>query len=244
MDRPEKYHVVVVDDDPNICDVLLDALMENGYRAFAVADGRSMWRLLKNEKCDLLIMDLYLNKESGLQLAREVRQGSTMPIIMLTGKGDETDRILGLEVAADDFLMKPFNVRELLARVHALIRRCTTLNQPIHFSKADDHEYLLFGNWILDLTIRELKDRSGKRVDLTFGEYTLLEVLLKAPDRVFSRDQLLESTRSCENDVFDRTIDVLILRLRRKIEPNPKKPALILTERGMGYFLAGPVIRK
>ncbi len=244
MNTTDKFHVVIVDDDPDICMALKDVLMENGYRTTAVADGKSLWSVLTHEECHLLIVDLFLHNESGLQLVRDIRKNHTIPIMMLTGKGDETDRILGLEVAADDFLMKPFNIRELLARVHALIRRSTQFNSAFDRPIKEGHECLLFGKWIMNLTSREVTDRSGKRVDLTFGEYTLLEVLVKSSDRVFSRDQLLELTRNYETDVFERTIDVLILRLRRKIEPNPKKPSLILTERGMGYYLAGPVKKK
>ena len=161
--------------------------------------------------------------------------------MMLTGKGDETDRILGLELAADDYLMKPFDIRELLARVHALIRRSTQLSRTFNNPVDEDHESYLFGEWILDSTSRELTDSEGKRVDLTFVEYNLLETLVKAPDRIFSREQLLEKTKSSSSDVFDRSIDVAILRLRRKIEPTPKHPRYILTERGVGYYFSGPV---
>ncbi len=241
MNPTMKRHVVVVDDEADMRDVLADALTENGYQATTVADGQAMWQVLDSQNCDLLIMDLRLHSENGLQLAREVRRKSTIPIMMLTGQGNETDRILGLEVAADDFLMKPFNVRELLARVYALIRRSTELNQTFNDAVQEHHECLMFGNWILDITSRELKNTSGNFVKLTFGEFNLLETFVKSPDRVLSRAQLLERTRNIENDVFDRTIDVLILRLRRKIEPNPKQPQYILTERGMGYLFSGPV---
>lgn len=240
MNQPVKRHVVVVDDDADMRATLADALTENGYHATTVANGAAMWSVLKTQTCDLLIMDLRLQSENGLQLARDVRKDSTIPIMMLTGQGDETDRILGLELAADDFLMKPFNVRELLARVYALIRRSTELSHnfaPIQ----EDHECLLFGDWILDVTSRELRNTSGGCVDLSFGEFNLLEAFVRSPDRVFSREQLLEKTRSLESDVFDRTIDVMILRLRRKIEPNPRQPKYILTERGVGYLFSGPV---
>lgn len=239
MSRPVVYHVVVVDDDEEIREALTDALTDNGYRATAVADGEGLWQVLRQSACDLLIMDLYLDRENGLQLARQVRQESDLPIIMLTGKGDETDRILGLELVADDFLMKPFNLRELLARISALIRRSTRLGRPLPSALDPDHECLLFGDWVLDLTSRELTDRSGQHVDLTFGEYSLLEVLVQSPGRVFSRDQLLDRLHRMESDVYDRTIDVMVLRLRRKIEPNPKQPRHILTKRGAGYFFSG-----
>jgi two-component system OmpR family response regulator len=244
VQAPVKRHVVVVDDDADFRNALADALLDNGYQTTAVADGNALWKILKSQNCDLLIIDLYLEKENGLRLARHVRRVSTLPIIMLTGKGDETDRILGLELAADDFLMKPFNVRELLARVHALLRRSTQLSPSPAKPLAEDHDYRFFGDWVLDLTSQELTCAAGGRVDLTFGEYKLLQVLVEAPGRVFSRDQLLERLHSLDSDVFDRTIDVLVLRLRRKIEPNPKKPCLILTKRGAGYYFSAPVRKK
>jgi two-component system OmpR family response regulator len=234
--------VVVVDDDVEIREALADLLTENGYRATTAARGEQLRRILLDEACDLLLIDLYLDRENGLQLARQVRQESDIPIIMLTGKGDETDRILGLELVADDFMMKPFNLRELLARINALIRRSTRLGRPLPAVIGTDHEALFFDEWVLDLTSRELKDRSGRRIDLTFGEYSLLEVLVRSPGRVFSRDQLLDRLHRMESDVYDRTIDVMVLRLRRKIEPNPEKPRYILTRRGAGYFFSGNVM--
>jgi two-component system, OmpR family, response regulator len=245
VSKPVVYHVVVVDDDEEIREALADALTENGYRTTTVAGGEQLWQVLQESACDLLIIDLYLERENGLQLARQIRREgrreSEVPIMMLTGKGDETDRILGLELVADDFLMKPFNLRELLARVNALIRRSTRLGRPLNTIIDTDHECLCFGDWVLDLTGRELQDRSGRRVDLTYGEFSLLEVLVRSPGRVFSRDQLLDRLHHMESDVFDRTIDVMVLRLRRKIEPNPKAPRYILTKRGAGYLFCGEV---
>jgi two-component system OmpR family response regulator len=241
VSKPVVYHVVVVDDDEEIREALADALIDNGYRTTTVADGEHLWQVLKEGACDLLIIDLYLDQENGLQLARQVRRESEIPIIMLTGKGDETDRILGLELVADDFLMKPFNLRELLARISALIRRSTRLGRPLPSAINPDHDCLLFGEWVLDLTGKELNSRSGQRVDLTFGEYSLLEVLVRSPGRIFSRDQLLDRLHRMDSDVYDRTVDVMVLRLRRKIEPNPKRPRYILTKRGAGYFFSAEV---
>jgi two-component system OmpR family response regulator len=228
--KPAVHHVVVVDDDVEIREALADLLTENGYRATTVARGEQLWRILLDDACDLLLIDLYLDRENGLQLARQVRRESDIPII------------LGLELVADDFLMKPFNLRELLARINALIRRSTRLGRPLPAVIGTDHEALFFDEWVLDLTSRELKDRSGRRIDLTFGEYSLLEVLVRSPGRVFSRDQLLDRLHRMESDVYDRTIDVMVLRLRRKIEPNPEKPRYILTRRGAGYFFSGDVM--
>jgi two-component system OmpR family response regulator len=233
--------VVVVDDDEEIRAALADALTENGYRTTTVAGGAQLWRVLQEGACDLLIIDLYLERENGLQLARQIRRENEVPIMMLTGKGDETDRILGLELVADDFLMKPFNLRELLARINALIRRSTRLGRPLKTVVDTERECLCFGDWVLDLTGRELQNQSGRRVDLTYGEFSLLEVLVRSPGRVFSRDQLLDRLHRMESDVFDRTIDVMVLRLRRKIEPNPKTPRYILTRRGAGYLFSGEV---
>ncbi len=239
-----KHRILIVDDEEDIREVLEDCLQQAGYLTTAVATGREMFQALEQET-SLLIMDLRLKGEDGLILARQVREQSPLPIMMLTGKGDETDRILGLELAADDYLMKPFNIRELVARVNALIRRSTRLSAQGGDSNAtevtQEHDCLLFGDWVLDLTARELKHQSGQSIDLTFGEFSLLEVLANNPKRVFSREELLERTRGDQTDVFDRTIDVQILRIRRKIEPNPKTPMYIRTERGIGYIFSHSV---
>ncbi|OZG72577.1 DNA-binding response regulator [Hahella sp. CCB-MM4] len=244
MHEIPKYRILIVDDEQDIREVLEDCLQQAGYLTTAVATGTEMFQALEQD-ISLLIMDLRLKGEDGLILARQVREQSTIPIMMLTGKGDETDRILGLELAADDYLMKPFNVRELVARVNALIRRSTRLSANGGDSPGSEvtqeHDCLMFGNWILDLTARELRHQGGQIIDLTFGEFALLEVLAKHPKRVFSREELLERTRGDQTDVFDRTIDVQILRIRRKIEPNPKTPMYIRTERGIGYIFSQPV---
>lgn len=241
MTEQARKHVLVVDDDPDICELLNEVLTQKGYRASLAADGDAMWQCLEQETVSLVIMDLYLREEDGLQLARSIRERYAMPIMMLTGKGDETDRILGLELAADDYLMKPFNLRELLARIHALIRRSTQLSPALTQTLEEDHRCLGFGRWRMDLTARQLCDDSGREVILTSGEFSLLEALALHPDRVLSREQLLDMTRGLDTEVFDRTIDVLILRLRRKIEINPKQPEFIKTQRGLGYVFHGPV---
>ena len=241
MEIGSKRSLLIVDDEKNMREVLTDLLEENGYQVNAVSDGHSMWQVLQEQKIDLVILDLRLQQENGLFLAKQVRAQSHIPIMMLTGKGDETDRILGLELVADDYLMKPFNNRELLARINALIRRSTQLSRPIRNTIDTPHECYQFGYWILDITARELKNESSTTIDLTFVEFNLLETLVKSPNQVFSRDQLLERTRSSESEVFDRAVDVSILRLRRKIEANPRFPKFIKTERGVGYYFAGPV---
>lgn len=239
--------VLVVDDEPDIRELLADLLDAHGYKALLAADGSEMRNYLGQHTVDLLLLDLRLRGEDGMSLAREVRSESDIPILMLTGKGDETDRILGLEIAADDFMMKPFNNRELIARIRALLRRARSSGTP-HSSAAinsftDTNERLTFDGWVMDLSARTLTRSNGRAEQLTFAEFSLLEVLVKAPHRVFSREQLLEATRGLAADVFDRTIDVLILRLRRKIEPNPRQPQYIRTERGLGYIFRADVIQ-
>lgn len=241
-------HVLIVDDEADMRELLCDLIESNGLRATAVEDGAAMRAELDSGNYALLILDLRLRREDGLTLARAVRETSAIPIMILTGKGDETDRILGLELAADDYLMKPFNPRELLARVRALLRRAggefaaakngSPASQPQNRSgtaEADEHETARFGDWTLDLTDRVLRDQNNQPCPLTPSEYALLEAFYRNANRVLTRDQLLENLRGDHTDAFDRTIDVLILRLRRKIERNPCHPELIRTERGIGY---------
>ncbi|MBJ7539780.1 response regulator [Marinomonas transparens] len=241
MTEQNKKTLLIVDDDQDIRQLLCDAFLQKGYNAFAVENGIGMWGYLDKVQVDLILMDLYLQDEDGLQLAREVRERFSMPIMMLTGKGDETDRILGLELAADDYMMKPFNLRELMARIHALLRRATQQAPVLSNVINEAHECLSFGRWTLDITARQLQGQDGHLVSLTLGEFSLLEVLARHPDRIFSREQLIDQSRGLETEVFDRTVDVLILRLRRKIESNPKTPEFIKTQRGLGYFFQGPV---
>jgi len=241
MTETRRPKILIVDDEADMRELLRDLLDDNGFEAHAVADGDGMRKALSESAFSLVILDLRLRGEDGMQLAKALRTESSIPIMMLTGKGDETDRILGLELAADDFLMKPFNVRELLARVRALLRRSAAISP-----RAEDlhsHHRLAFGDWVLDLTARQLCRNDGTPVELTFGEFNLLEALVQSPNRVLSRDQLLDMTRSDNSEVFDRTIDVLILRLRRKLEPNPRQPRYIRTERGLGYCFHAQVSR-
>ena len=241
---PYPPRILIVDDEQDMRDLLIDLIESGGFRAQAVADGTEMQRALAAGDHALLILDLRLRREDGLALARAVRQDSAIPIMILTGKGDETDRILGLELAADDYLMKPFNPRELLARVRALLRRAGSefLNSP-SVPRTAGHDLVRFGGWTLDLTERTLRDWHHQPCSLTPSEFALLETFARNPDRVQTRDQLLEHLRGQECDAFDRTIDVLILRLRRKIERNPCHPELIRTERGLGYQFCTQAVR-
>jgi len=234
--------VLVVDDEPDMVASLQDVLRRAGFEADGAGNGEDARRAMASRDYALMVLDLRLKAEDGLTLARQLRQTSAIPIIMISGSSDETDRVLLLELAADDFLVKPFSPRELIARVRAVLRRydpAPPAPAPARAAAAaSNNERLRFGHWTLDLTERELHRADGSLCALTQAEFRLLEAFVRQPRRIWTRDQLLEHTRSLDTEVFDRTIDVLILRLRRKIESNPKHPAFICTERGMGYVFA------
>ncbi|MCB6182512.1 response regulator transcription factor [Leeia sp. TBRC 13508] len=232
--------ILIVDDEIDMLEMLQDLLSSAGFEAVAVDNGKSAMQEVTKTPIDLVLMDLKLKGEDGLTVARAVRQLSSAPIVILTGKGDETDRILGLELVADDFVMKPFNPRELLARVRALLRRMERVQAPV-LAGIDGAECYTFSSWTVNLTSRELFDANMQSCALTPGEFALLEAFVKNPRRVLSRDALLAHTRSGDTEVFDRTIDVLITRLRKKIEPNSRQPSFIKTERGIGYLFAADV---
>ena len=238
-------HVLVVDDEPDMVALLQDVLRRAGFEADGAACGDDARRAMASRSYALMLLDLRLKAEDGLTLARQMRQNSAIPIIMISGSSDETDRVLLLELAADDFLIKPFSSRELIARVRAVLRRYDLSPQaaPARPAAPGGNERLCFGDWTLDLTERELHRSDGSLCALTQAEFRLLEAFVRQPRRIWTRDQLLEQTRSLDTEVFDRTIDVLILRLRRKIEPNPKHPSYICTERGMGYLFSTDVTR-
>ena len=243
MSKPIRQTVLIVDDERDIRELLVDALNQVGFDALAVADGGQMWTVLQQRDIHLVILDLRLQGEDGLTLARELRQQNhNIAIMMLTGKGDATDRILGLEVGADDYLMKPFDIRELQARSKALLRRSAmTSNQVVELNT--EQKILRFGDWELNLTQRQLHHCTGRQVELTLGEFSILETLAQAPDRIMTREQILSASHGLDADVYDRTVDVLILRLRRKIEPDSRHPSYICTERGLGYRFHGPVLK-
>jgi two-component system OmpR family response regulator len=233
MHNPE--HILVVDDDAEIRTLLRDYLERNGLRATAVADGRAMRAALERGRFDLVVLDLMLPGEDGLSLCRDLRVRSNLPVIMLTACGEETDRIVGLEMGADDYLAKPFNPRELLARIKAVLRRARTLPA----TDSSDIRRFRFAGWTLELARRQLLSPDGVVVALSGGEYRLLEVLLQRPNQVLSRDQLLDLTRGREALPFDRSIDVQIGRLRRRLRD--ESAVLIQTVRGEGYVLAAEV---
>ena len=232
--------IVVVDDDSEIRRLLTRFLKGHGYAVTAVADANSLFDTLTRQPADLIILDLMLPHTDGLEICRRIRATSTVPIVMLTAKREETDRIIGLEMGADDYLAKPFNPRELLARVKAVMRRVSTPPGQIGGRPARDYH---FDGWRLDSLRRELTNPSGVVVDLSGGEYDLLVAFLEAPQRVLSRDHLLEIARNRLATGFDRSIDTQIYRLRRKLDSSDDSDSVIKTVRGAGYMFVPSVTR-
>jgi len=236
MERSD--HILIVDDDAEIRSLLTRYLEKNGLRATAVADGRAMWRALDGGAFDLVVLDLMLPGDDGLTLCRTLRTKSDIPVLMLTARGDETDRIVGLEMGADDYLPKPFNPRELLARIKVILRRTRSLPPNL---QPQDETLLRFAGWQLDTARRQLVSADGVVTPIGGAEYKLLRVFVEHPNRVLSRDQLLDLTQGREADPLDRSIDVQVSRLRQRLGDDPRSPALIKTVRGEGYVLSVPV---
>jgi two-component system OmpR family response regulator len=232
-------HVLVVDDDAQIRELLEEYLSQNGLRASVVSKSADMIRILAEEAIDLVVLDLRLAGEDGMAIARTLRAESAIPIIMLTGVRDEADRVMGLELGADDYLTKPFSPRELLARIRTVLRRAKAA-VPAQARHREIRAYR-FEGFELNLRTRRLRASDGRSISLSNGEFNLLAALCAAPQRILSRDQLLEASRVYDNEVYDRSIDVQVLRLRRKIEADPSQPRCILTERGVGYKLDAAV---
>lgn len=231
--------LLVVDDDLEIRSLLARYLTQQGYRVTTAKDADETRRLLQECRIDLVILDVMLPGEDGLSLCRWMRSTAHTPVIMLTAMGEDIDRILGLEMGADDYLPKPFNPRELLARIKAVLRRTESLARPM----AEASGQARFAGWTLDLAERRLVSPAGEAVELTAGEHALLVVLATRPRRVLSREQLLDLARGRAAVPFDRSIDVQISRLRHKLEENPGSPRLIVTVRGEGYIFAATVER-
>jgi DNA-binding response OmpR family regulator len=239
MPETSQPHILVVDDDPQIRDLLQDYLTQNDLRVSVNSTGQEMSATLAEHTIDLVVLDLRLSGEDGMTLARKLREESAIPVIILTGVRDEADRIMGLELGADDYLTKPFSPRELLARIRSVLRR--TRGAALTEARQKDVRAYRFAEFELNLRTRRLSKHPGQRLDLTNGEFNLLAALLAAPQRILTRDQLLEASRVYDNEVYDRSIDVQVLRLRRKIETDPSQPQFILTERGVGYSFSAPV---
>jgi two-component system, OmpR family, response regulator len=240
----ETPRVLIVDDDGQIRQLLAGFLKENGLDVALARDGVEMRAGLSSQAIDLIVLDLMLPGTGGLDLCRELRRTSDVPVIMLTAKGDETDRIVGLEVGADDYLAKPFNPRELLARINAVLRRSRGENGQVLAKRSG----YVFDAWSVDLARRELLNPDGALVELSGAEFDMLVAFLESPNRVLSRDWLLEMARKRTSDVFDRSVDVLVSRLRRKLEQGGdsgqgSSPEVIKTVRGAGYLFMPKVIR-
>jgi two-component system OmpR family response regulator len=231
-------HILVVDDQKEICEVVQEYLSSEGYRVSAATDGTGMRQVMAQNAVDLVILDLMLPGEDGLTLARWLRDQSDVGIIILTGRGETVDRIIGLEMGADDYLPKPFHLRELLARVKSVLRRASQRTQE---KPAAGRAKARFAGWNLDLATRELRSPTGGDVRLTTGEFDLLAAFVNNANQVLSRDRLLDLARNREAGPFDRTIDVQVGRLRRKLEDDPQQPTLIKTVRGTGYIFTPTV---
>jgi DNA-binding response OmpR family regulator len=237
-DMSDNGHILVVDDQQEICDVVQDYLSGEGYRVSTAHDGAGMRRALAQSRVDLIILDLMLPGEDGLTLARSLRDESNIGIIILTGRGETVDRIIGLEMGADDYLPKPFHLRELLARVKSVLRRVTSRTAD---KASAPRLKARFAGWNLDLSSRELFSPDGREVRLTTGEFDLLAAFVNNANQVLTRDRLLDLARNREAGPFDRTIDVQVGRLRRKLEDDPQRPSMIKTVRGTGYIFTPTV---
>lgn len=237
--KPAPVHVLAVDDDPSVRQLIADYLADNDIQVTAVGSGKAIADVMSRATIDLLILDLKLPGEDGMQIARTLRADSDVPIIMLTGRKDEADRVMGLELGADDYLTKPFSPRELLARIRALLRR-SRAHETVADSLTRIRAYR-FAGWELNVRLRRLKSPEGETIPTTNSEFNLLVAFLAAPQRVLSREQLLELSRLHDDEVYDRSVDVQVGRLRRKIEPKGAPKQLIRTERGAGYVVTATV---
>jgi two-component system OmpR family response regulator len=234
-------HILIVDDDREIRQMVADYLRKNGLRASEAADGREMRAVLDTNAIDLIVMDVMMPGEDGLTLTRNLRAGKhrAIPVVMLTAREDQTDRIIGLEMGADDYVTKPFAARELLARIKAVIRRTRML--PPNLQVTEVAQMLAFGRWRLDTTARHLLDPESTVVALSGAEFRLLRVFLDHPNRVLSRDQLLNLTQGRDAELFDRSIDLLVSRLRQRLQDDAREQSYIKTVRSEGYVFSAPV---
>jgi DNA-binding response OmpR family regulator len=242
----DHLHILIVDDEAQIRAMLRRYLVNEGFKVSEAADGVDMRAVVERETIDLVLLDLLMPGEDGLSLTRYIRQRSEVPIIMLTGKGDLIDRVAGLETGADDYITKPFELREVLARIRTVLRRAGSRAKPAAAAagataEANARNVFAFENWQLDVTRRELRRQTGELVPLTGGELELLGAFVRHPHRVLSRDQLIDFVKGREWAQYDRGIDTQVMRLRKKIEPEPGNPSLIKTVRGGGYVFTAAV---
>jgi len=235
-------HILVVDDDLDIRQMVSDYLRKNGLRTSLAANGRELRAVLETGDVDLIVLDIMMPGEDGLSLCRNLRAGKfrSVPIVMLTARDDETDRIVGLEMGADDYVVKPFSSRELLARITAVIRRTRML--PPNLQVTEAARLIRFGQWRLDTTARHLLDEEGTAYALSGAEFRLLRVFIDHPQRVLSRDQLLNLTQGRDAEMFDRSIDLLVSRLRQRLGDGAREQTYIKTVRSEGYVFSQPVV--
>ncbi len=234
-------HILVVDDEPEVRLLLRRCFEREGYAVSEAQNGEDLFRVLEQGAVSLITLDLGLGGEDGLELARRVRTKHNLPIVMISGKGDTIDRVVGLELGADDYITKPFHLREVLARVRAVLRRYEASPDNAAQSAQDRHGVVQFENWVLDTARRELRTPEGDARELTTAEFNLLDIFVKRPGRVLSRDNIMDLLKGAEWSPVDRTIDNLVARLRKKIESDPDTPHLIKTVRGVGYIFTGDV---
>lgn len=237
-------HILVVDDDRDIRELIVDYLVKSGYRASGAANGKEMRVVLDKQYIDLVVLDVMMPGDDGLTLCRQLRSGKhkDLPILMLTARNEETDRILGLEMGADDYVVKPFVARELLARIKAILRRFRTMPPNLQVTEAG--RLVTFGEWQLDTVARHLIDSEGMVVALSGAEYRLLRVFLDHPQRVLTRDQLLNLTQGRDAELFERSIDLLVSRVRQRLNEDARTPTYIKTVRSEGYVFTMPVTIK
>jgi two-component system, OmpR family, response regulator len=236
---PATSHVLVIDDDPSVRQMIADYLGDNDIQVTTLAGGQAIPEVMARHTIDLLILDLRLPGEDGMQIARQLRADSDVPIIILTGRNEEADRVMGLELGADDYLTKPFSPRELLARIRALLRRSRT-HETVAESVARVRAYR-FADWELNVRLRRLTSPQGAVIAITNSEFNLLVAFLAAPQRVLSREHLLNASRLHNDEVYDRSIDVQVGRLRKKVQAEQPQTPLIRTERGAGYVFTATV---
>lgn len=234
-------HILVVDDDRDIRELIVDYLLKSGYRATGAANGKEMRAVLDKQAVDLVVLDIMMPGDDGLTLCRQLRSGQhkDLPILMLTARHDDMDRILGLEMGADDYVVKPFVARELLARIKAIMRRFRTL--PPNLQVTEVGRIIAFGDWQLDTSARHLLDPTGTIVALSGAEYRLLRVFVDHPQRVLTRDQLLNFTQGRDAELFERSIDLLVSRVRQRLNEDARTPLYIKTVRSEGYVFSMPV---
>ena len=236
-------HVTIVEDDPDVRALLTRSLGSDGYQVTALESGAGIEDIIASNQIDLVILDIGLPDVDGLTITQKIRRTSDVAIIIVSGRGDLADRVVGLEIGADDYITKPFEPREILARVRSVLRRGNRQGPAVAAAPADAHQTYAFGNWKLDATAQALHDDSGRPVSLTSGEFKLLEAMVTRANRVLTRDQLMDICYGNNSPAFDRSIDVCVARLRRKLQDDPRNPAVIRTVRNGGYIFAARVSR-